>query len=87
MLAVYISTPMYKELPLFYQRIFLEKQELLQSVVKILHLQSHRVEYIVNHSLNKNSIKKRATRASALRADGLSYTMGLVLNQPICSTP
>ena len=35
----------------------------------------------------KYSTKKRASRASALRTDGVSYTMGLVLTYPISPIP
>ena len=35
----------------------------------------------------KNSLIKRASRANALRADGVPRTMGLVLTQPISPTP
>ena len=35
----------------------------------------------------KDSPRKRASRVSALRADGVPHTMGLVLTQPISPTP
>ena len=37
--------------------------------------------------LHRDSPIKRASRASALRADGVPRTMGLVLTQPISPTP
>ena len=39
------------------------------------------------HNIKLYSTKKRASRASALRADGVSYTMGLVLTYPISPIP
>ena len=37
--------------------------------------------------LSQNSIEKRASRASALRADGVPHTRGTVLTHPISSPP
>ena len=45
--------------------------------------------FLICHSFRSsyNSPIKHASRASALRADGVSHTMGLVLTQPISPTP